>query len=158
MQSLALDCRLVEKFSDPQFAQNTQFWDELGKISEQSDEAIAALIKKHDPSFKFTSSSVAPPSTFKIPQIFSLSKKSEKALKTLSPNQRKNFDEFLSIVNSKEGPQGLYKNPGKWHFEKLKGAEYGGASTIRLDSGVRVLFKSNGDGFDILDIGNHIGH
>lgn len=155
LNGLALDCRLIEKFSDPKFANNTKFWDDLGKINSESDEAVAALIKKHDSQFKFSSSSNTASKNFHIPEAFNVSKKSEKALKTLNPTQKKNFEEFVQAVNGKDGVKALYNNPGKWHFEKLK--QYGGSS-VRLDQGVRVLFKVDGDKIDIMDIGNHIGH
>jgi Txe/YoeB family toxin of Txe-Axe toxin-antitoxin module len=156
LHSQALDCRIVEKFSDPQFANNTKFWNELGQLEDQTDDAVAALIKKHDTNFKFSSSNATAPKTFSIPQSFSISKKSEKAMKTFSPSQQKNFEEFVSTVSGKDGAQALYNNPGKWHYEKLK--QYGGNSSIRLDSGMRVLFKVDGDAVEILDVGKHIGH
>lgn len=155
LSSQALDCRLVEKFSDPKFANNTKFWNELGQLENQTDDAVAALIKKHDTQFKFSGSSSNVPQTFSIPKGFNVSKKSEKALKTLTATQKKNFEEFVSAVGGKEGIKELYKNPGKWHFEKLK--QYG-ESSIRLDQGMRVLFKVEDGAVEIMDIGKHIGH
>lgn len=155
LNSQALDCRIVEKFSDPKFANNTKFWNELGQLENQTDDAVAALIKKHDTQFKF-SGSTSTPKHFSIPQSFNISKKSEKAMKTFSPTQQRNFEEFVSTVGGKDGVKALYNNPGKWHFEKLK--QYGGNSSIRLDQGMRVLFKVDGDAIEIIDVGKHIGH
>ncbi len=152
----ALDCRLADKFNDPKLANNTQFWNDLGKLSDQSDDAVAALIKKHDPQFKFSGSNSVVDKTFSIPSSFSVSKKSEKAIKLLTSSQQKNFEEFIKTVSGKDGAKALYNNPGKWHYEKLK--QYGGASSIRLDQGMRVLFKADGDAIEILDVGKHIGH
>lgn len=155
LQSWALDCRLVEKFSDPKFANNTKFWSELGQLENQTDDAVAALIKKHDTQFNFSQS---PTSTkgISIPQSFQISKKSEKAIKLFTPSQKKNFDEFIQTVGGKDGANALYNNPGKWHYEKLK--QYGGNSSVRLDQGMRVLFKVDGDAVEIIDVGKHIGH
>lgn len=158
VQASALDCRLAEKFNDPKLANNSKFWDDLGKLSDQSDDAVADLIKKHDPQFNFkTSSTVSTGSAgFSMPQSFSVSKKSEKALKQLTSSQRKNFEEFIETVGGKDGAKALYNSPGKWHYEKLK--QYGGVSSIRLDQGMRVLFKADANGVEIIDIGKHIGH
>ena len=155
LSSQALDCRLVEKFSDPKFANNTKFWNELGQLEDQTDDAVAALIKKHDTNFNFSGSSSNVSSGFSIPKGFNISKKSEKALKTLNSSQKKNFEEFIKAAGGKDGINELYKNPGKWHFEKLK--QYGGSS-IRLDQGMRVLFKVEDGAVEIMDIGKHIGH
>ncbi len=156
LHSQALDCRLVEKFSDPKFANNSQFWSELGQLENQTDDAVAALIKKHDAQFNFSVSGTNVPKSFTIPQSFNISKKSEKALKMLSPTQQKNFEDFVTTVSGQDGIKALYKNPGKWHLEKLK--QYDGNSSIRLDQGMRVLFKVDGDAIEILDVGKHIGH
>lgn len=157
LTSQALDCRLVEKFSDPGLANNTKFWNELGLLEDQSDEAVAALIKKHDTEFNFSATTANAPRTFSVPKSFSVSKASEKALKVLSPTQRRNFEDFVNTIDAPGGVKELYKNPGKWHFERLP--EYGGNSSIRLDQGMRVLFKVNIEGgVNIIDIGKHIGH
>lgn len=156
LNSQALDCRLVEKFSDPKFANNTQFWNELGQLEDQTDDAVASLIKKHDTNFRFSNTGSSPAvKSFNIPKNFNVSKKSEKAMKLLNSTQKKNFEEFVSAVGGKDGVKSLYDNPGKWHFEKLK--QYGGSS-IRLDQGMRVLFKVEDGAIEIMDIGNHIGH
>jgi hypothetical protein len=76
-------------------------------------------------------------------------------MKLLNPNQTKNLEEFISTASSKDGIKALYEKPGKWHLEKLK--QYGGSS-VRLDNGMRVLFKGEGSALEILDIGSHIGH
>lgn len=157
-QSFALDCRIVEKFADPKLSGNTHFWQELGQLEEQTDEAVAALIKKHDSHFNFSGKESVSNAVkeFKIPETFNVSKKSEKAMKSLNSNQKKNFEEFINTVSGEGGIKNLYKNPGKWHFEKLK--QYGGATSIRLDDGMRVLFNVEKEGLHILDIGKHIGH
>lgn len=154
-QIQALDCRLVEKLSDAKLSQNNQFWNELGKISQESDEAVASLIKKHDPHFKFSKLETSQIKTFHIPKTFNISNKSAKALKLLNSNQQKNFEEFMNTVSGKNGIKGLYDKAGKWHLEKLK--QYGGNS-VRLDQGMRVLFKIENGAVEIMDIGKHIGH
>lgn len=156
IQTFALDCSLAEKFNDPKLAGNSKFWDELGKLKDQSDDAVADLIKKHDPQFHYGSAAKTSTS-FAIPTSFNVSKKVEKALKLLSPAQKRNFEEFVQTVSGKGGAKALYDNPGKWHYEKLY--QYGGASSVRLDQGMRVLFKADADGVvDIIDMGKHIGH
>jgi mRNA-degrading endonuclease RelE of RelBE toxin-antitoxin system len=147
-----MDCRLVEKLNHPSIAGNEKFWEEFSKISKNDDRALEALIKKHAPEEIASKPKVRPGSDR---PNFSLNKKAEKAVQKLNPQNQKHFDEFIQVVNEK-GIQGLYEQPKKWHFEKLR--MNSNLHTVRLDKEYRVLFEINDGVVNILDMGIHVTH
>ncbi len=149
----AMNCRVAQMLNHPSISSNDEFWNEFGKLEKPDDRTVEALIQKY-------STAATAPASFaaKVAPLvdsFTLSHKAEKAQAKLNPINQKHFDEFIKVINEK-GPQGLYEQPKKWHFEKLK--VHSEQHTVRLDSGYRVLFEVKDGTVHVLDIGNHITH
>jgi mRNA-degrading endonuclease RelE of RelBE toxin-antitoxin system len=151
-----MDCRLVTLMNDPKVASSSEFWDKLSKLKKNDDKAIEALLKEYRVEATIAENAAkASGSVASIGEKFQLSNKAEKARAKLTKINQKHFDEFIEVINEK-GPQGLYENPKRWHYEKLRKDR--DQHTIRLDSGNRVLFNIKDGQVNILDMGNHITH
>lgn len=151
----AIDCQLSKLMAHPSLAENDQFWMALGKIDSHNDRAVRELIQKFSPEVLQTSGAV----THSVKQVSNIAievaKKADKDLKKLSQINKKHYDEFLKTINE-GGMQELYNNPGKWHYEKLKMDN--SLHTVRLNDGVRVLFKEENGVISVLEIGSHVTH
>ncbi len=151
----AMNCRVAQMLNHPSISSNDEFWNEFGKLEKPDDRTVEALIQKYS-----VTAAAAPPRVLatkptSFNESFTLTHKAEKAQAKLNPINQKHFDEFIKLINEK-GPQGLYEQPKKWHFEKLK--THSVQHTVRLDSGYRVLFEVKEGMVHVLDIGNHITH
>lgn len=137
-----IDCNLIKKLESPKLEKNEQFWVEYSLLSSKNqlnDKNLSELLKKHDVDSP-TKSAMAPPDV--APVRLSTSKRALKEIAAL-PNKavKKNFDEFMEIMKDQNGMKELYKNPGRWHLEKIKAFPEGNVFSARLNGGHRVLFK-----------------
>ena len=154
----AMDCRLATMLKHPSLAENATFWEKLAKINRNDNRAIEQLIKEFVPTEALATSQVVTHAASNMKEVFSLHKKAEKAREKLSKTNQQHFDEFIQVLTEK-GPQGLYDQPKKWHYEKLVRGD--GQHTIRLDGAYRVLFEIKDGVANILDIaktGSNVGH
>ena len=154
--AFAMNCKLAKSLNHPTLLNNSEFWDAFGKIDSNDSYALENLIKKYSPeALSEVETKKKTSNTQSSKEVFSINSKAEKAIAKLTQINQRHFDEFIALITEK-GTQGLYEQPKRWHYEKLKGS--GGEHTVRLDQGYRVLFKINDGVVSILDVGNHITH
>lgn len=147
---LAMNCRVAKALSHPSIASNDDFWREFSKLK-PNDPRVEALIEKYSSEALKTAAPVA----ISLQEKFTLHQKAEKALAKMNSATQKQFDNFVQVLNEK-GTQGLYEQPKKWHYERLRLNR--NLHTVRLDGSNRVLFEVIDGKANILDIGNHITH
>lgn len=155
ISSLAMDCQLAKSLNHPSLVNNAEFWEKLGKIKPTDDRAIKNLINTHAPEALSVTNSAARITAASTKEVFSINSKAEKARNKLSKKNQQHFDEFIQVLTEK-GPQGLYEQPKRWHYERLTSNRE--LHTVRLDGGNRVLFKIQDGVAHIIDVGNHITH
>ena len=147
-----MDCQLAKSLNHPLLVNNAEFWEKLGKIKPTDNRAIENLITTYAPQALSTTNSAVRITAASSKEVFSLNSKAEKAKNKLSKINQKHFDEFIQILTEK-GPQGLYEQPKRWHYESLTRNKE--LHTVRLDGGNRVLFKIQDGVVNVIDIGNH---
>ena len=147
----AIDCNLMKHLADPKLADNLKFWEEYGTLSNSgklNDRTLKDLLKKHtaEPPEVQVAAKTAP----REPINYSSTKKADKEISQLSPVLKKHYEEFMTLMSDKSGLQQLYANPGRWHMEKIKAkADH---YTVRLNGGVRVLFKMEKNEISIIEV------
>jgi hypothetical protein len=150
-RAYALDCSLLARLNFPDVAGHSGFWDDFAKIDNIDDDQLKKLFAEHGFGPDKPGQSLIPNINLN-PQYF-MSNKIKKNLDILPANLRKNFDEFVNQVNAK-GYKSLYLEPGKWHYEQLKGSKN---HTIRLSGGYRVEFIDRDGIPEIIGVGKDVG-
>lgn len=152
-----MNCDLAAKLNHPNLSQNEKFWEEFSQLSNHDDKNVAQLLSKYE--IPATAIGRAAPSAVATANVtreaFTTHHRVEKAVRKLNTVNQRHYDDFIKVINER-GVQGLYDQPGRWHFEKIK--QMPGAHTVRLDQGTRVLFKIDNGVIQILDVGSHITH
>lgn len=147
----AIDCNLMKLLTDPKLADNLKFWEEYGSLSNSgklSDRTLKDLLKKHNAEVPDVQVQVKQPP--REPINYSSTKKADKEISQLSPVLKKHYEEFMTLMSDKSGLQQLYANPGRWHMEKIKAkADH---YTVRLNGGVRILFKMEKNDISIIEV------
>ncbi len=153
-------CFVTQALQMKELQDNDKFWEEFSMLNgahKIDEKSFQALIDKHSRG-KVTSSPQPPRTISSINSLNSgafnkvdieTTKRADKELAKLPRELVKKYEEFVSQVISEEGLQGLYKNPGRWHFEKLKKDD---SFTVRLNKGVRVHFTMEQGKLKILEI------
>lgn len=145
-----LRCDLLKKLDDPKL--NEMFWNEYGVLASQknlNDRTLAGLLEKHKVSTTETPTVESLPSS--SPTRVSYNKRAEKELALLpTKSMKKNYEEFMTVMRDGNGLKELYKQPGKWHLEKLQGHDH--LYTVRLNGGYRVLFKLEKNDLTLMEI------
>ncbi len=134
----SLSCDLLKLLQHPSIVSNESFWKkytELAQNKKLNDRTLEKLLNEHN----VEKTGVHPPLTpHRSPNVLvETSKKADKDLAKLPKELKVKFEEFMSAISSEEGINGLYKNPGRWHLEKLTSND---SYTVRLNSSVRVNF------------------
>ncbi len=149
-----IDCNLIKHLDHPNLASNAKFWEEYTTLSsgnKLNDRSLTELFKKHDIHVKNpVSATVKAPTPPKDPLSYSTSRKADKEIAGLSPALKTNYSEFMTLMADRSGIQALYQNPGRWHMEKIKALK--DSYSVRLNGGVRVLFKLEKDEIHILEV------
>jgi mRNA-degrading endonuclease RelE of RelBE toxin-antitoxin system len=150
-----LRCDLLKRLEDPIVKENSQFWKDYSQLAQNNhldDKSLSELLSKYKTSPSSVQSSAVP----KIELRVETSKRAQKEIKNLPTKaMRKNFEEFVDIMNN-SGIQELYKNPSRWHAEKINAFAQGNVYTVRLNSGYRVLFKFEKNELTIMEV--NAGH
>lgn len=139
----ASKCWLAEAMGDKALASNAKFWDEYGQLAARgrpSQEAIAALARKHNPHFGTKPSPQTTINSARPSQVeLNHHKRAHADIQKLQPSLKRRYDVFLETIQGPDGLQAFYKNPGSWHMERLP--QFGKhAHSVRLNGDVRVLF------------------
>lgn len=146
--AFSAQCLVSEALKDAKLASNAQFWDEYGQLASKgnvSDAQMKALMEKYGAG----SGNKAAAAEVKQSLNLSVQSKAEKEIKGLQPNLKSKVDEFLDTALKPGGLKEIRENPGRWHFEKLKGMD---AYTVRLNDSYRVLFQVEGDSLKVLRV------
>ncbi len=150
-----LRCDLLKKLEDPIVKENSQFWKDYSQLAQNNhldDKSLSELLLK----YKISPSSIQTTTASKIELRVETSKRAQKELKNLPTKaMRKNYEEFVDIMNN-SGIQELYKNPSRWHAEKINAYAQGNVYTVRLNSGYRVLFRLEKNELTIMEV--NAGH
>ncbi len=154
------DCFITEAMNDHALMNNTKFWDEFsvlmdrGELNAETYQNLARKFKSttadanaHTASPAVTKQRAATSSSSRT--IIETSKKADKDLAKLPKDLVGKYEEFVTMALSDEGVQGFYKNPGRWHIEKLKGIE---RYTVRLNKAVRVEFTFEKGKVNVLQV------
>lgn len=140
------DCFITQAMNDQTLMSDQKFWEEFshlmdhGELNAESYNKLVSKFKKETPDSTESSIPVIQRkvvSTSTSRTTFETSKKADKDLLKLPKELVGKYEEFVTMVLSDEGVQGFYKNPGRWHIEKLKAVN---SYTVRLNKGVRVEF------------------
>jgi plasmid maintenance system killer protein len=149
-----LRCDLLKRLDDPKLLENALFWKEYSELAGKNilnDRSLNDLFNKHKVELKISPIEVS--TTIKPPISMTISKRATKEIKNLPTKaMRRNFEEFVDIMNGPEGMKELYKNPSKWHAEKLNSFSTGNVYTIRLNEAYRVMFKLEKNVLEILEV------
>lgn len=137
------------------------FWQDYAKASKNgiNDRELNELMSKHgvgkaqsDMSGR-RSTDVAPTQRIR-PQV---SKSVYKDVDRLAPPLKQKYAEVVEQLTKDPSGAGFYKNPGRWHFEKI--GQYGPhAHSVRLDGGYRVLVDIKDGIATIRQVDKTIGH
>lgn len=152
--SAGIRCDLLKKLDHPDVYSNSHFWEDYAQLSSQkklNDKSLEEIFKKHNIKLD-EQKELNPGKNLGIREgslILSTSKKVDKEVLSLSQSLRKNYEEFLGIMTEKSGVKKLYENPGKWHMEKMHTKD---TYTVRLNRGVRVLFKIEKNELSIMEV------
>ncbi len=80
----------------------------------------------------------------------------EKIVSNLKIGLKETYNEALDLLKA-EGIRGFYKNPGRWHLEKMQ--EYCPTCYgVRLNKEYRVLFKFEGSRATVMEVSKKVGH
>lgn len=138
-----------------------KFWHDYSIASKNgiSDRELSALMEKHGvakPQSNITgrrSDDILPTQRVR-PQV---SKNVHKDVERLSPPLKQKYAEVVEQLTKDPSGAVFYKNPGKWHFEKL--VKYGPhAHSVRLDGGYRVLIEIKNGVAHIQQVDKTVGH
>ena len=138
-----------------------KFWQDYARISGDGigDRELSSLMQKHG--FDIPQSPVGGrrasdviPSQRVRPQV---EKTVYKDIDRLPPPLKQKYAEVVENLTADPSGALFYKQPGKWHFEKLPA--YGPyAHSVRLDSGYRVLIEIKDKVAKIRQVDKTIGH
>ncbi len=160
----SFSCKLSKLLSQPELANNAEFWQKMSGIKHTDDE-LKNLIKAYAPILLSASEAVVGVAIVRKP--FQVHKAAEKFLNSEGKtNVRKKYDEFLDIMTDpNKGLRAISTTkPGSevqdikngWHHKTLQGKK--DQHTVRLDLSRRVLFEIRNGELHVLDVGNHITH
>lgn len=154
LKASAIDCNLMKQLSDPALASKAKFWEEYSSLTSSgklSDRTLAELLKKHGsgPSHPSASAGKAP-AVVREPTNYQTTSRADKEIAKLPPKLRTHYEEFMNLALDKAGIKELYANPGKWHMEKIK--RFNDVYTVRLNGGVRVLFKMEKNDITVMEV------
>lgn len=150
-EASAIDCNLMKYLTHPALSDKVQFWEDYGKLSHSgklSDRTLGDLLKKYGVEAK--AEVPVQPKIIREPINYSTARKADKDISTLSPGLRKNYEEFMTLMSDKSGIKELYANPGRWHMEKIK--RFNDVYSVRLNGGVRVLFKLEKNDLTVMEV------
>jgi plasmid maintenance system killer protein len=151
-QASAIDCNLMKQLGEPGLASNSKFWEEYSALTgsgKLSDRSLGELLSKHG-SKAPSASTPKVPVAHREPTNYQTSRRADKEIAGLSASLRGHYEEFMNLATDKAGIRDLYANPGRWHMEKIK--KFKDVYTVRLNGGVRVLFKMEKNDITVMEV------
>lgn len=149
------DCFITEAMNDPTLINNKRFWEEFsslmdhGEVSEKTYRNLVLKFKTVAPGSESPMSAESTIRRVSSSTTIQTSRKADKDLAKLPNELLSKYEEFVAMAMSEDGVREFYKNPGRWHIEKLKGVN---SFTVRLNKGVRVEFFMEKDKLYVLQV------
>jgi hypothetical protein len=141
-------CRLAQRLGDPRIANDANFWEDFGRISDRgNDRELADLLRRHGIDDRGGGRPDVP-ARGGTPQRtpIQMNQTATRELRLLQPGLREKAEEFMQLARG--GSSDLFaqlrQNQGRWQLERLSGMN--GLHSVRLNQGYRAVFRARNDG------------